>query len=89
MELVCPAGNVPALKAAVEAGADAVYIGFKDATNARSFAGLNFSDGKAQRALQLAHSKGTKLFVAINTYPQAQVGRRLPIRLLNWVPMLS
>jgi putative protease len=60
----------------VEAGADAVYIGFKDATNARSFAGLNFSDGKAQRALQLAHSKGTKLFVAINTYPQAQTWQR-------------
>jgi|ETNmetMinimDraft_12_1059888.scaffolds.fasta_scaffold20535_2 putative protease len=72
MELVCPAGNIPALKAAVEAGADAVYIGFKDDTNARSFAGLNFSGTKANKAVQLAHSKGTKLFVAINTFPQAQ-----------------
>ncbi|HED19610.1 MAG TPA: peptidase, partial [Gammaproteobacteria bacterium] len=27
MELVCPAGNLPALKVAVDYGADAVYIG--------------------------------------------------------------
>lgn len=26
MELLCPAGNLPALKAAIENGADAVYI---------------------------------------------------------------
>ena len=41
MELVCPAGNLPSLKAAIDNGADAVYIGFKDDTNARHFAGLN------------------------------------------------
>ena len=40
MELLCPAGNLPALKAAIENGADAVYIGLKDDTNARHFAGL-------------------------------------------------
>ncbi|VDY98210.1 protease yhbU [Escherichia coli] len=34
MELLCPAGNLPALKAAIENGADAVYIGLKDDTNA-------------------------------------------------------
>lgn len=70
MELVCPAGSLPALKAAVDSGADAVYIGFKDDTNARHFAGLNFNDRKAQKALEYARSKGTKIFVAINTYPQ-------------------
>lgn len=32
MELLCPAGNLPALKAAIENGADAVYIGLKDDT---------------------------------------------------------
>ncbi|KAF0784284.1 peptidase, partial [Salmonella enterica subsp. enterica serovar Worthington str. BCH-5715] len=30
MELLCPAGNLPALKAAIENGADAVYIGLND-----------------------------------------------------------
>lgn len=44
MELLCPAGNLPALKAAIENGADAVYIGLKDDTNARHFAGLNFTE---------------------------------------------
>ena len=40
MELVCPAGSLPALKAAVDNGADAVYIGFRDATNAVSYTHL-------------------------------------------------
>ena len=44
MQLVCPAGNLPALKAAVRQGADAVYVGFRDDTNARHFAGLNMDD---------------------------------------------
>ena len=36
-ELVCPAGNLPALKTAIDNGADTVYLGLKDATNARNF----------------------------------------------------
>ncbi|WP_421868934.1 ubiquinone anaerobic biosynthesis protein UbiU [Motiliproteus sp.] len=72
MELVCPAGNYPSLKAAVDNGADAVYIGFKDDTNARHFAGLNFNDKKAHRALDYARNKGVKVFVAVNTYPQPE-----------------
>lgn len=70
MKLVCPAGNYPMLKAAVDNGADAVYIGFKDDTNARHFAGLNFNDGTAQKAVNYAHDRGRKVYVAINTYPQ-------------------
>ncbi len=72
MELVCPAGSYPALKAAVDQGADAVYIGFRNDTNARHFAGLNFNDAKAEKAMAYAKSHGTKLFVAINTNPQPQ-----------------
>ncbi len=76
MELVCPAGSLPALKAAVDNGADAVYIGFKDDTNARHFAGLNFNDKKAQKALVYARDKQVKIFVAINTYAQPQGWQR-------------
>ena len=72
MELVCPAGNYQSLKVAVDHGADAVYIGFKDDTNARHFAGLNFNDKKVVKALEYARNKGVKIFVAINTYPQPQ-----------------
>ena len=70
MELVCPAGNLPSLKAAVDNGADSVYIGFKDDTNARHFAGLNFDEKKIQQGIQYAHDRNRKVFLALNTYPQ-------------------
>lgn len=71
MELVCPAGNLPSLKAAVDNGANAVYIGFKDETNARHFAGLNFNDKRAEDGLSYAKERGVKVFAAINTYAQS------------------
>ncbi|VAW42551.1 Uncharacterized protease YhbU [hydrothermal vent metagenome] len=71
MELVCPAGNLPSLKAAVDNGANAVYLGFKDDTNARHFAGLNFNDEKALAGLNYAKERGVKVFAAINTYAQS------------------
>ncbi len=76
MELVCPAGGLPALKAAVDNGADAVYIGFGDDTNARHFAGLNFNSARAAEAIAYAHGRGSKVFVAINTYPQTDGWQR-------------
>ncbi len=70
LELVCPAGSLPALKAAVDNGADAVYLGFRDDTNARHFAGLNFDAHKMQEGVRYAHERGRKVFLALNTYPQ-------------------
>jgi len=70
LELVCPAGNLPSLKAAVDNGADSVYIGFRDATNARHFAGLNFNDRQVDAGIAYAHDRGVRVFVAINTYPR-------------------
>lgn len=72
MDLVCPAGSFPALKAAVDNGADAVYFGFRDATNARHFSGLNFDLRKAQKGIEYARQRGVKVLCAINTYPQPQ-----------------
>ena len=43
MELVCPAGTASMMRAAVEAGADSIYCGMADETNARNFPGLNFT----------------------------------------------
>ncbi|WP_434356702.1 U32 family peptidase [Parasalinivibrio latis] len=68
MELLCPAGNLPALKTAIDNGADAVYIGFKDDTNARHFAGLNFNGKKLEKAVDYVHQHNRKLHVAINTF---------------------
>ncbi|MBI4754118.1 MAG: U32 family peptidase [Betaproteobacteria bacterium] len=70
-DLVCPAGSLPALKAAVDNGADAVYVGFRDATNARNFAGLNFDAKALAEGIRYAQSRGRQVLVAINTYPQA------------------
>jgi putative protease len=68
MELLCPAGNLPALKTAIDCGADAVYIGFKDDTNARHFAGLNFTGKKLDKAVDYVHQHGKKIHVALNTF---------------------
>jgi collagenase-like PrtC family protease len=68
MELLCPAGSLPALKTAIDGGADAVYIGLKDDTNARHFAGLNFNDKKMSKGAQYVRDHNKKLHVAINTF---------------------
>ncbi|WP_347266057.1 peptidase U32 family protein [Paracoccus sp. (in: a-proteobacteria)] len=71
MELVCPAGTPAALRAAVEAGAHTVYCGFADETNARNFPGLNFSREEMAEAIGFARARGSKVLVAINTFPRA------------------
>ena len=71
LELVCPAGTPAALRAAVDAGADSVYVGFRDETNARNFPGLNFSRADLEDGLAYAHGHGVKVLVAINTFPAA------------------
>lgn len=68
MELLCPAGSLPALKTAIDHGADAVYIGLKDDTNARHFAGLNFSERTLYEAADYVHRHNKKLHIAINTF---------------------
>ncbi len=69
-ELVCPAGSLPALKAAVDNGADTVYFGYKNDTNARNFAGLNFDQKAMVEGIGYAHSRGKHVLMAINTFPQ-------------------
>jgi O2-independent ubiquinone biosynthesis protein UbiU len=71
LELVCPAGTPAALHAAVDAGADAVYCGFRDETNARNFPGLNFNARELQDGIRYAHGRGARVLVAINTFPRA------------------
>lgn len=71
MELICPAGTPAAFREAVDAGADAVYCGFRDETNARNFPGLNFSREELKEAIAYARKKGTQTFVALNTFMRA------------------
>lgn len=71
LELICPAGTPASLRVAVDAGADSVYCGFRDETNARNFPGLNFSPDELGEAVRYAHAKGARVLVAINTFPRA------------------
>lgn len=68
VELVCPAGTPAMLRAAIEAGADSVYCGLRDATNARNFPGLNFSPEELARSIVWARARRAKVLVAINTF---------------------
>lgn len=70
-ELVCPAGTPAALRAAVDAGADAVYCGFRNASNARNFPGLNFTVEELEESVAYAHNRGKKVLLAVNTFPPA------------------
>ena len=64
-ELLAPAGSDQALKAAVAAGADAVYLGGRR-FGARKFAS-NFDLPDLARAVDYAHLQGVKVYVTVNT----------------------
>lgn len=65
IELLAPAGNFEALRAAVDNGADAVYIG-GEKFSARKNAD-NFDLDTMQRALDYAHKRKVKVYGAVNT----------------------
>ena len=64
-ELLAPAGGWEALVAAVQSGADAVYMGF-GAFNARRSA-RNFSDEEFRTAVSYCHLRGVKVYLTLNT----------------------
>ena len=65
LELLCPAGSVDALRAAVCNGADAVYLG-ADAFNARKGA-RNFTLEELPEAVRYCHARGVKVHLTLNT----------------------
>jgi U32 family peptidase len=65
-ELLAPAGDEESLKAAVAAGADAVYFGLRGGFNARARAD-NFAAGDLPRIFDFLHQKGVQGFVTFNT----------------------
>ena len=65
MELLAPAGSFESLKAAVQNGAHAVYLG-GSRFNARINAN-NFNEEELIRAIDYAHERGVKIYVTLNT----------------------
>ncbi len=64
-ELLAPAGSFEILKAVIEAGADAVYVGGSQ-FGARAYAN-NFSEEELLEAIDYVHLRGKKLFLTVNT----------------------
>lgn len=64
MELLSPAGSFESLKAAINAGADAVYIGGAEFSARRN--AKNFTDEEIIAAANNCHLHGAKLYVAVN-----------------------
>ena len=65
IELLAPAGNIEALKAAIQGGCDAVYIG-GDHFGARAFS-KNFNNEEIVEAIKYAHLYGVKVYITVNT----------------------
>lgn len=65
-EILAPAGDVPALRAALAAGADAVYFGLDDGFNARARA-ANFSRANLPAIVAEIHRAGARAYVTLNT----------------------
>lgn len=64
-ELLAPAGNMEALKAAISNGCDAVYLGMRK-FGARAYSD-NFDLETLQEAVIYAHLRGVKIYVTMNT----------------------
>ncbi|MDF0590705.1 U32 family peptidase [Candidatus Methanocrinis natronophilus] len=72
-ELLAPAGSWDGLLAALDAGADAVYLAGKRFGARRG--AENFDDQQLAKAIDLAHLRGVRVYVAVNTLiPEAEVG---------------
>ncbi|HPE86918.1 MAG: U32 family peptidase [Bacteroidales bacterium] len=82
-ELLAPAGNTEAFYAAMESGADAVYLGLKD-FNSRARA-MNFSLKQLPAVLMEARKKGIKIYITLNTVIK---NRELPL-LINQLQHLQ
>lgn len=65
VEVLAPAGSMESFRAAVNAGADAVYMG-GSLFGARAYAG-NFDEEQLKEALDIAHIHGRKVYLTVNT----------------------
>ena len=75
-ELLCPAGDLERLKAAVDFGADAVYLAGEEF--GMRTAATNFGEEDMRLGVAYAHEQGVKVFVTCNTLPHNDEIPRLP-----------
>lgn len=75
-ELLCPAGDWERLCAAVQFGADAVYLAGKEFGMRASQ--QNFDQEGLLRAVEYCHARGTSVYLTVNTLPRNEEIDRLP-----------
>ena len=82
-ELLCPAGDLTRLKAAVDYGADAVYLAGEEF--GMRTAASNFGEADLYEGIKYAHSHGVKVHITCNTIPHNEEITRLPafLEMLN------
>lgn len=82
-ELLCPAGDLTRLKAAVDYGADAVYLAGEEF--GMRTAASNFGEADLYEGIKYAHSHGVKVHITCNTIPHNEEIPRLPafLEMLN------
>lgn len=66
VELLAPAGQWASLLSAVEAGADAIYLGGKGFNMRVHRTDFNFDDEQLKAAIEFAHKRGVKIYVTLN-----------------------
>lgn len=76
LEVLSPAGDLVRLKAAVDYGADAVYLAGEEF--GMRTAASNFGEADLREGVKYAHDKGVKVYVACNTLPHNDEISRLP-----------
>ena len=67
-ELLAPAGDAECFAAALQFGADAVYVGAKE--YGMRAAAKNFDPDALRMAVQLAHAQGVKVYLTANILPR-------------------
>lgn len=72
VELLAPAGQWESLVAAIEAGADAVYLGGKAFNMRVHRSDFNFDDAQLKAAIEFAHEHGVKIYVTLNNLISAE-----------------
>ena len=72
VELLAPAGQWESLVAAIEAGADAVYLGGKAFNMRVHRTDFNFDDAQLKAAIQFAHERGVKIYITLNNLISAE-----------------
>ncbi|MFQ5882947.1 MAG: peptidase U32 family protein [Candidatus Methylomirabilales bacterium] len=83
VELLVPAGSIEMVEAAVENGANALYVGPKGWSRRRN--AYELSDEALRESVRIAHARGVKVRAAVNTHPTSAELPALLKRMERWV----